>query len=81
MMAAPLFTVAPSADFGSRGIVRGWPFACCPRFAWNPGSQVESMETAALTPKSEVVFRGTPDLHQTIKYRWRTIGFSPFSAS
>src|SRR5262249_32651429 len=23
--------------FGINGIIRGWPFACYPRFAWNPG--------------------------------------------
>ena len=54
--------------FGARGIVRGWPFACYPRFAWNPGSQMESMEILALTPEGEVVFQATPDLHRTIKY-------------
>jgi len=54
--------------WGSRGIVRGWPFACYPRFAWNPGSEVESIEISALTPGGKVVFQDTPDLHRTLPY-------------
>ncbi|MGB6833158.1 MAG: HTTM domain-containing protein, partial [Candidatus Acidiferrum sp.] len=53
---------------GSLGIVRGWPFACYPRFAWNPGSEVESIELSALAPGGEVVFQGTPDLRQILKH-------------
>jgi Vitamin K-dependent gamma-carboxylase len=54
--------------WGSRGIVRGWPFACYPRFAWNPGSEVESIEISALTSGGDVVFQDTPDLHRTVSY-------------
>jgi hypothetical protein len=53
---------------GSLGIVRGWPFACYPRFAWNPDTEVQSVEVSALTPAGQVVFRGTPDLHRTLPY-------------
>jgi hypothetical protein len=54
--------------WGSRGIVRGWPFACYPRFAWNPGSEVESLEISAVTPAGDIVFQGTPDLHRALPY-------------
>jgi hypothetical protein len=54
--------------WGARGIIRGWPFACYPRFAWNPGSESESMEISALTPTGEVLFQDTPDLHHLLKY-------------
>jgi hypothetical protein len=53
---------------GARGIVRGWPFACYPRFAWNPSTEVESMEISALSPGGEVVFQDTPDLRRTVSY-------------
>jgi hypothetical protein len=57
-----------SLSWGGRGIVRGWPFACYPRFAWNPGSEVDSMEITALTPTGEILFQDTPDLHRLLKY-------------
>lgn len=53
---------------GSLGIVRGWPFACYPRFAWNPGTEVQSVEVSALTPAGQVLFQDTPDLHRTLPY-------------
>src|SRR5712671_484291 len=53
---------------GERGIVRGWPFACYPRFAWNPGDQIESVQISALTAEGEVLFQDTPDLHRILKY-------------
>lgn len=62
-----LFLVA-SSYCGAQGIVRGWPFACYPRFAWNPGNEIESVEISALTPGGKVVFQDTPDLHRTLKY-------------
>jgi hypothetical protein len=57
-----------SLSWGARGIVRGWPFACYPRFAWNPGSEVDSMEILAVTPTGEILFQDTPDLHRLLKY-------------
>ena len=57
-----------SLSWGERGIVRGWPFACYPRFAWNPGSEVDSMEIFALSQTGEILFQDTPDLHRLLRY-------------
>src|SRR5271168_1160230 len=57
-----------SLSWGARGIVRGWPFACYPRFAWNPGSEVDSIEVSALTSSGAVVFQDIPDLHHLLEY-------------
>ncbi len=63
-----IFLIAANSYWGALGIVRSWPFACYPRFAWNPGSQVESMEISALTPEGQVVFQGIPDFHRILPY-------------
>jgi predicted DCC family thiol-disulfide oxidoreductase YuxK len=63
-----ILLLVASSYCGEQGIVRGWPFACYPRFAWNPGNEIESVEISALTPGGKVVFQDTPDLHRTLKY-------------